>query len=109
MGRSVAAANRRLTALRPVPRSAADIASRVSAALDRPVASVQLAEDELVQRLKPAGISEWEIAGLRAQYAVIAGGSAIDVTEEVPRLTGRAPRTFLELARDALAPAVTAA
>jgi uncharacterized protein YbjT (DUF2867 family) len=90
----------------PEALSAADIASRVSTALERPVASVQLAEDELVQRLKSAGISEWEIAGLRAQYAVIAGGYAIDVTEEVRRLAGRAPRTFLEFARDELAPAI---
>ncbi len=80
-----------------------DIAAGLSASLDHSVEPVHLTEEDMVQRLRSAGLSEWNVAGLMAQYAVIAGGLAVDVTEEVRRLTGRAPLTFLDFAHDARA------
>jgi uncharacterized protein YbjT (DUF2867 family) len=87
----------------PEALAAVDIAAGLSASLDHSVEPVHLTEEDMVQRLRSAGLSEWNVAGLMAQYAVIAGGLAVDVTEEVRRLTGRAPLTFLDFAHDARA------
>lgn len=76
-----------------------DIASQLTAALGRVVRPIELTADAMVETLRKAGISAWFIDGMMAQFAVIAGGYTTDVTEEVQRLTGAKPRTFLEFAQ----------
>jgi len=42
----------------------------------------------------------WRINAIFAQYSVISCGHAVDVTEEVKRLTGHNPRSFVQFAKD---------
>ncbi|MDB4973550.1 MAG: NmrA family protein [Myxococcaceae bacterium] len=84
----------------PDALSAPDVAAKLAVALELPVTAVRVGEQEMTERLQSAGLSDWRVAGIMAQYALIAGGFAVDVTGEVQRLTGRPPRSLLQFARD---------
>lgn len=52
-------------------------------------------------RLRLAGLPAWFADGIAKQFTnVLAGGHAIDVTDEVARLTGSPPKTFADFAED---------
>ncbi len=84
----------------PEALSARDIASQLSASVGYEVRDTPISADDMRTRLQQAGLETWHINALLAQYAVIAGGYAVDVTEEVKRLTGQNPRSFLQFAQD---------
>lgn len=84
----------------PEALSAKDIAQQLSASLGYEVRELPIAVAAMQENLQRAGVEEWQIKGIFAQYAVIASGHAVDVTEEVKRLTGQNPRTFLQFAHD---------
>jgi uncharacterized protein YbjT (DUF2867 family) len=84
----------------PEALSAKDIAARLSVSLGYEVQATPTSTEAMRNRLQQAGLEEWRIDAIFAQYAVIAGGYATDVTEEVKRLSGQAPRSFAQFAHD---------
>jgi uncharacterized protein YbjT (DUF2867 family) len=82
----------------PSYREATETLSRV---LARPLTYVAETEDEAWVRLRRAGEPVWRIAALLAIAAYQrAGGPTEHVTQTVEELTGRAPQTFEQFARD---------
>ncbi|HET8846782.1 MAG TPA: hypothetical protein VFN35_35295 [Ktedonobacteraceae bacterium] len=84
----------------PEALSLTDNAQQLSESLGYEVRETPIAIDAMRENLQKAGVEEWQIKGIFAQYAVIASGHAVDVTEEVRRLTGQNPRSFLQFVHD---------
>jgi uncharacterized protein YbjT (DUF2867 family) len=81
----------------------ADLAGRLTDAIGRQVSYLDLSDEEHRQRLLAAGAPEWRAdftVGLHRAFREGGGGDYAVVTDAVARLTGRAPRTFGEFARD---------
>lgn len=58
--------------------------------------------------LAAAGLPDWLVAHLDGAFALIRAGALAEVTDTVRVLTGRAPRTFAEFARERALQAATA-
>lgn len=73
----------------------------LSEILGREVKYTNVPSLALRARLRLAGLPGWFADGIAEQFAnVLAGGHAVDVTEEVARITGHSPRTFADFAKD---------
>jgi uncharacterized protein YbjT (DUF2867 family) len=84
----------------PEALSAAEVAQRLSAATGRRVRYVDVGPDGFRQALADAGLPGWLVDGLVDGNTLLAAGHGAGVTDEVARLTGRAPRTFEQFAAD---------
>ncbi len=71
----------------------------ISEAAGRPVAYHPLTEEEMAAGARSAGLPESTIAYLAALYSAVRGGYAAGITPVVGEVTGRAPLTFAEFAR----------
>ena len=85
----------------PEALSYADVAARLSKAMDRPISYVDVPDDAVRQALVGAGLSEWfagALVGLYQDYRRSgADGYAAQVTSTVESLTGRPPRSLDDL------------
>ncbi len=84
----------------PEALSIKDIAQHLSAGVGYEIRATPISTEDMHNRLQQAGLEEWRINAIFAQYSVIAGNYALDVTEEVKRLTGQNPRSFVQFAQD---------
>ncbi len=84
----------------PEALSVKDIASRLSTGIGYEVRATPIPDNDMRKILQEAGLEEWRINAIFAQYSVIAGNYALDVIEEVKRLTGQNPRSFVQFAQD---------
>lgn len=74
-----------------------DVAARLTAGLGRRVRAVALPRPAYVALLRATGLDAFTANGLGAQFAdVVRHNVDIDVTAEVERLTGTAPRTMAQ-------------
>ena len=77
-----------------------EIAVLLTEILGHDVNEVKSSETEMRKALGFARLSDWHIDTLIEQFITVAGGYEIDVTEEIERLTGNAPRTFAQFITD---------
>lgn len=84
----------------PASLTVKDVASQLTVALGHEVGDIDVTETDMRKTLKSFRLSDWHIGALIEQFAIGANGYEIDVTEEVKRLTGHAPRTFAQFAQD---------
>lgn len=76
------------------------IASELSQATGEQVEFVDVPDEAARQGLVAAGLPAWLVEHLGALFPVIRKGGFENTTDTVRALTGRAPRTFAEFARD---------
>jgi uncharacterized protein YbjT (DUF2867 family) len=92
----------------------ADMAARLSEAMDRPVRYVDIPSGVMRQALLGFGLPRWQADGILEDYEHYRRGEAATVTTTVQDITGRRPGTFSDYARDyaaafgGLAPATSA-
>lgn len=88
----------------PEALSYADVAAKLSSALDRPVSYVSVSDDAVRQALLGAGLTPWfadAFVGLYQDYRRSGtDGYAAQVTGTVQRLTGRPARSLDDLLRE---------
>jgi uncharacterized protein YbjT (DUF2867 family) len=84
----------------PEALSHAEIAAKLSAALERSVRYIDLPAGEFVARLVAQGLPESFAADVAALFAEVASGTLSATTRTVRELTGRAPRSFDEFLAD---------
>ncbi len=84
----------------PEALSHAEIAAQLAAALARPVRYVDVPPAAMRGALDQMAMPAWQADGLIEDYAHYARGEAAVVTSCVQDVTGHAPRTFAQFARD---------
>jgi uncharacterized protein YbjT (DUF2867 family) len=84
----------------------AEMAERLSDALRRRVEFVDVSPDTMRGALIGVGLPAWQVEGLLEDYAHYRRGEASAVTSGVQDVTGQAPRSFSDFARD-YAPALS--
>jgi len=78
-----------------------DIAVNLSKATGCKIRFVNIPVFVMYISLMLSGVSKWMAKGLIEQFnGLVRGGYDMDVTEEVERITGRLPRTFLQFAKE---------
>jgi uncharacterized protein YbjT (DUF2867 family) len=85
----------------PEALSYADVAAKLTSALGRPVSYADVPDDAVRQALLGAGLTEWFAGALTGLYQDYrrsgTDGYAAQVTDTVPRLTGRPARSLDDL------------
>lgn len=76
-----------------------DIAQQLTCVLNKPVRHVNLSEALLAHRFIDAGMPQEYAQTLAAMDTAIAKGAEARLTDEVERITGRAPQRFADFAR----------
>ncbi len=77
-----------------------EAAAQVAAVAGRPVTYEPETLEEARASRAPSGAEDWEIEGWVTSYAAIAAGDLERVSDDVERLTGRAPMTLAQFLRD---------
>lgn len=77
----------------------ADVAEMIGAAIGAPVTYHAVAPADARAGMKAGGMADWSIDLLLSLSAYVRAGAAARVTDDVDRLTGRAPRDFADFAR----------
>ncbi len=80
-----------------------DVAAQLSTALGRRIRYRDVPIEAARAALRGQGVSGWEIEQMRGSAEAFAAGEVAEVTDVVARLTGSAPRTFAQFARDLVA------
>lgn len=78
----------------------AELAATLGAAAGHPVKFQSVPSEAFGQALSSFGMPEWQAAGLLEDYAHYNRGEAAAVLPTVERVTGHAPRSFTQFARD---------
>ncbi len=78
----------------------AGMAEQLSQALNRPITFVDLPEKAFRDALRGFHMPDWQADGLIEDYAHYRRGEAAGITSAVKEVTGEAPRSFREFARD---------
>ncbi len=76
------------------------IAALMAEASDRPVTYVDVPEEAARAGLEQAGVPEPMLSAFMELWALEKTGGAAEVTDAVERVTGKAPRSFADFARD---------
>jgi uncharacterized protein YbjT (DUF2867 family) len=76
------------------------MAAELSAALERPVTYVDVSEAQFLDKLRSAGMPDWQAEGLVEDFAHYRRGEASTVSDAVQRVTGAPPHTFAEFAQE---------
>ena len=76
------------------------MAEQLSQALNRPITFVDLPEKAFRDALRGFPMPNWQADGLIEDYAHYRRGEAAGITSAVKEVTGEAPRSFREFARD---------
>ncbi|WP_028923729.1 SDR family oxidoreductase [Pseudonocardia acaciae] len=84
----------------PAAITHAEIAEAIGAAVGREVSFADIPPDAFAASLRGAGMPDWQVDGLIEDYAHYSRGEAAAVTPAVAEVTGHAPRTVAEFARD---------
>jgi len=84
----------------------AEMAQKLSKALERDIEYVDVPEEAMMSALVNIGLPPWQVDGLIEDYAHYRRGEASAIASGVKDATGAAPRSFDEFARD-YAPAFT--
>jgi uncharacterized protein YbjT (DUF2867 family) len=79
-----------------------DVAAALSSVLGRPIRYVPVPREAALESMLKSGMPEWNARALADLYDVFAAGHAAWTTDVIERITGRAPRTFEQFARDYL-------
>jgi len=77
-----------------------DMANRLSIVLERRVDFAGVTASAFRDTLLAVGMPAWQVDGLIEDYAHYARGEAAAVAPDVRRVTGHAPRSFDDFARD---------
>lgn len=88
-----------LTLTGPEALTHAELAASLSTAVGRTVTFRDIPPDAFTTALQGV-LPPWQVAGLAEDYAHYHRGEAAEVSSAVQDVTGRAPRTFDEFARD---------
>jgi NAD(P)H dehydrogenase (quinone) len=83
----------------PEALSLDDTATKLSAALGRPVTYERETVAEAYASRAASGASDWQLAAWVTTYTAIAAGELADVTEDIPRLTGHRATSLAEVLR----------
>jgi uncharacterized protein YbjT (DUF2867 family) len=78
----------------------AEMAARLSEALQRPVTFVDVPEREFREALRGFHMPDWQADGLVEDYAHYRRGEASNISSAVQEVTGGSPRPFMEFAND---------
>ncbi|WP_446743920.1 SDR family oxidoreductase [Silvibacterium acidisoli] len=78
----------------------AEMAARISSAISKPVAFVDIPESEFRSALAAFHMPGWQAEGLVEDYAHYRRGEAADISGAVQEVTNNAPRNFAEFTRD---------
>jgi uncharacterized protein YbjT (DUF2867 family) len=81
----------------------AQVAETFTAALGKPVNYVPIPPEAFGQSLRQFGMPPWHIEATLDYEADVAAGHAAQVTDDVARILGRAPRSFAQFVRDHIA------
>ncbi len=85
----------------PEALTRAEQAGKLADALGRKVEMVEVSADQMKAGLLQAGLPEWIASGLaELQIHYFGRGLGSEVTDDIQRVTGQAPRTFDEFARE---------
>jgi uncharacterized protein YbjT (DUF2867 family) len=93
-------AGRAYTLTGPEALSYEDVARRLSAIVGKPIAYEDVPLAEWRQRLRAAGMPEWQVEVQLDFAQALSAGLAAVVTETVEMVTGRPPRRFEQFARE---------
>ena len=74
--------------------SNAEVAERIARATGRPVKFVDIPEDAQRKAMLDMGMPDWQVTAILELQQFYRAGKAAQVTEVLPRLLGRAPRTL---------------
>ena len=77
-----------------------EMAAQLSQAVGRTISYVDASPAEMRQSLLQAGFPEWQADGLLEEYAGWSQNSAARISDDVRAVTGHAPRSFADFARD---------
>ena len=90
----------------PASISFVDVADALSEVAGRPISYVPISPDDVRASILQMGLGKWT-ADLLGEYSeAYADGWGDLVTDNVRRITGHAPRSFIEFATEVLAPAL---
>jgi uncharacterized protein YbjT (DUF2867 family) len=78
----------------------AEMAAELSRALNRTITFVNVPEQQFREGLRSFQMPDWQADGLLEDYAHYRRGEAAGVSNSIREVTGFAPHTFLEFARD---------
>ncbi|GAB4046039.1 SDR family oxidoreductase [Spirosoma litoris] len=84
----------------PASLTMAEVAAELTARLGHAVRAVNQSEADTRKALGYGGLDAWHIDALIEQFKIGAIGGEIDVTSEVARLTGQAPRTLTQFVNE---------
>jgi uncharacterized protein YbjT (DUF2867 family) len=77
-----------------------DVADRLSAVLGRSIRYVDVPPEAAFDSMLKAGMPEWNARAVTDLYGIFAAGEAAGTTDRIERITGRAPVSFDQFARD---------
>ena len=86
----------------PAALSFGEMAEVFTAVLGKPIRYVDVPEKEAGEDMRKAGLPDYVIEGLLGTFTVVRSGRLAYCTEDVEKVTGRAPRTFEAWCRDHL-------
>ncbi len=84
----------------PAALNHAQVAEFISAALGKPVEFVDITAEQFKTGAIQQGVPEWLADALNELYALVRAGYTGLVTDHVVKVTGRAPRSFDDFARE---------
>jgi uncharacterized protein YbjT (DUF2867 family) len=77
-----------------------DVADKLSAVLGRSIRYVDVPPETAFDYMLKAGMPQWNARAVTELYGIFAAGEAAGTTDTVERITGRAPISFDQFARD---------
>ena len=93
-------ANATYTLTGPEALTLDEVAARAGAVLGRPLSfEDESVEEAYASRRAAYGAEDWQLDAWVSTYTAIAEGTVADVTDDVRRVTGRAPRTLEQALR----------
>jgi uncharacterized protein YbjT (DUF2867 family) len=95
-----------LTLTGPESLSFYDVAGALTEILNRTITYVPITPEQVEQFMQVRGVGSWNARVLRDYAQAYADGWGDFVTDDVARITGHAPHTFEEFAREVLVPAL---
>jgi uncharacterized protein YbjT (DUF2867 family) len=93
-------ANKTYTLTGPAAVSMSEFASAVGEAIGKPVRYVPIPVSAAIETFAKMGLDDYSQVAMRDYFTAYSNGWQSDVTDLVQRLTGRAPRSIRDFARD---------
>ena len=77
-----------------------EVADKLSAVLGRSIRYVDVPPEAAFESMLKAGMPQWNARAVTELYGIFAAGEAAGTTDTIERITGRAPISFDQFARD---------